>query len=39
MEVTTETKFGTRLPTGWEWCPNLKYTHRAERARDTTLND
>jgi len=40
MEVTTETTFGTNVAyMGWEWCPNVEYTHSAEKARDTTIDD
>ena len=28
-----------RLPRGQGWCPNFEYTHNAEKARDTTLDD
>jgi len=34
-----ETKFGTKVAWEWGWCPNFKYTHSAEKVRDTTLDD
>jgi len=27
MKVATETKFGTKVASGWGWCPNVEYTH------------
>jgi len=39
MEIATETKFGTKVPRGWGWCPNVEYPHSAEKAHDTTLHD
>jgi len=38
MEAAKETKFGKKV-LGWGWCPNFEYTHNAEKARDTTLDD
>jgi len=39
MEAANETKFGARVAWGWGWCPNVVYTHSAEKGRDTTLDD
>ena len=39
MEASKETKFGTKVAWAWGWCPNFEYTHDAEKARNTTLDD
>ena len=39
MQAVKEMKFGTTVAKGWEWCQNFEYTHRVEKARDTTLDD
>jgi len=39
MEATKKQNLAQRYPMGWGWCPNVEYTHSAEKACDTTLND
>ena len=39
MDASNETKFGTKVAYGWGWCPNVEYTHSAEKARDTRRED
>jgi len=33
------TKSDTKVAREWRWCSNFEYTHSAEKARDTTLDD
>jgi len=39
MEASKETKFGTKVATESRWCPNVRYTHCAEKMCDTILHD
>ena len=39
MGAAKETKFGTQVAQEMRMMPNFEYTHSAEKARDTTLDD
>jgi len=39
MEAAKETKFGTKVTKGMRMMPKPQYTHSAEKACDTTLNE
>ena len=39
MEAAKEMKFGTKVAQVMRMMPNFEYTHGAEKAHDTTLDD
>ena len=39
MEAAKEMKFGTKVVSGMRMMSEFEYTHSAEKARNTTLDD